>query len=114
MKKIKELIQLLDQLSDDPKVGPGHISLLACVFRAVNEKDDGGARLFVKDILRKAKISRTTYHRCIWQLHQFGYIHYEPSCDPALGNKIILQNKNREAHDEKRRPGGNAGCCPLF
>jgi hypothetical protein len=34
--------------------------------------------------------SKVTYHKCIGQLRDFGYIQYAPSYHPRLGSQIVL------------------------
>lgn len=31
-----------------------------------------------------------TYHKCIRELQEFGYIRYEPSYHPGIGSKVFL------------------------
>jgi hypothetical protein len=46
---------------------------------------------YAHEIMPLAKISAsTTYHRCIRDLHDFGYIFYEPSFKPNQRSKIKL------------------------
>ncbi len=38
-----------------------------------------------------AKISGlATYHKCIKDLHDYGYIQYEPSYNPAVSSQVYL------------------------
>lgn len=46
---------------------------------------------FSRDIMRIAKISApTTYHKCIRELNEYGYIRYEPSFKKNEGSRIFL------------------------
>lgn len=43
------------------------------------------------EVMKQSKIgSKSTYHRCLKELHQFGYIEYQPSHNPYRGSKIKL------------------------
>ncbi|OJW00102.1 MAG: hypothetical protein BGO52_03155 [Sphingobacteriales bacterium 44-61] len=45
-----------------------------------------------REIETLSKINSTnTFHRILRQLHEFGYLRYEPSFNPALGNIIYLK-----------------------
>lgn len=46
--------------------------------------------VFSHQIMEIAKISTTTYHRCIRQLHEYGYIRYEPSFKRNKASEIYL------------------------
>ena len=39
--------------------------------------------------------SIATYHKCIKQLKEFGYLEYFPSYDPSLGSQIYLNGKTK-------------------
>lgn len=41
-------------------------------------------------VMKQAKISIATYHKCISELEQWGYISYKPSYNPATGSKISI------------------------
>jgi hypothetical protein len=46
------------------------------------------------EVMKQSKIgSKSTYHRCLKELHQFGYITYTPSHNPYRGSKIKLAKK---------------------
>lgn len=80
----------LDRFSDDPRIGPTHISLFISIL-LMTEGNKEHPVLFKRDLVKKAKISHSTYHRCIWQLHNYGYIKYEPSFDPLVGSTIKIK-----------------------
>lgn len=43
------------------------------------------------EVMQFSKIgSKSTYHRCLKELHQFDYIEYHPSHNPYRGSKIKL------------------------
>lgn len=82
----------LDQIKDDPGIGPIHISLfMAILHSAYEQKFEGPISVFSKNLMRSAKISGVaTYHRCIQELQEMGYIKYVPSYNPLLGSLIYL------------------------
>lgn len=40
--------------------------------------------------------SIATYHKCIKELQQFGFIEYRPSFDPSLGSQINLYRRFKD------------------
>lgn len=42
------------------------------------------------DLLSVARISRKTYHKCMRELHEYGYIVYVPSFDPVKPSKVCF------------------------
>jgi hypothetical protein len=48
-----------------------------------------------REVMELAKITRTIYHRCIKELHQFGYIRYVPSYHPVLGSLVYFSDYPR-------------------
>ena len=77
-----------DKIRDDNRISPFHISLyFALVFEA-------GLLTDVSFVVRReavmslAKISsRVTYHRCLRELHWYGYIEYRASF--AAGQSMV-------------------------
>ncbi|TXJ29891.1 MAG: hypothetical protein E6Q24_01380 [Chitinophagaceae bacterium] len=76
--------------TEDSRISPAHISLFLAIL--LNYQDRGALPIEVskKEIIKKAKISETTYHRCMRQLHAYGYIHYQPSFDPIKSNLVYI------------------------
>jgi len=40
------------------------------------------------ELLRVARVSRKTYHKCMRELQTYGYIVYLPSTDPRFASKV--------------------------
>jgi hypothetical protein len=85
----------LNQIRDDPRVGPTHISLFMAILNSASEqKFDQPISIFSKNLMRGAKISGiATYHKCIQDLQAMGFINYVPSYNPLLGSLIYLLQK---------------------
>ena len=47
-------------------------------------------RITRSEIMGYAKVSIATYHKCIADLHSFGYINYNPSYHPAKGSIVHI------------------------
>jgi hypothetical protein len=90
--------RFLNQIKDDPRIGPTHISLfMAIVHSASEQKFDEPISVFSKNLMRSAKISGiATYHKCMQDLQAIGFINYVPSYNPLLGSLIYLFKPDRE------------------
>jgi len=64
----------------DNRISPVHISLY---FALLVQADLTGIDLIIPvrdELMLRAKVSSTvTYHRCLRELHEYGYIDYRPS-----------------------------------
>lgn len=90
--EVKELTNFYAAIKDDNRVGATHISLYMALFQLYNLNQFCNpvyiTRALVMDL---AKISGlATYHKVIKQLHEYGYIRYEPSFNPAISSKVEL------------------------
>ncbi|MEP2056446.1 MAG: hypothetical protein ABJJ05_01480 [Maribacter litoralis] len=91
---IKHLNGVFLLFSKDGRLNPTHISIYVALFQFWNNYH------FPKDfyvnrdeVMQFAKIgSKTTYHRCIKELHHWKYIVYDPSHNPFHGSKIKMFN----------------------
>lgn len=91
---IKHLNGVFLLFSKDGRLNPTHISIYVALFQFWNNYH------FPKDfyvnrdeLMQFAKIgSKTTYHKCIKELHHWKYIVYEPSHNPFHGSKIKMFN----------------------
>ncbi|MFB9843956.1 hypothetical protein [Mucilaginibacter ginsenosidivorans] len=75
----------------DPRIGLNHIGLFAIL--AAHWQDLGCPEFihaFAHELMPLAKVSSTTYHRCIRDLHDFGYIVYEPTYKRNERSRISL------------------------
>jgi hypothetical protein len=93
-------VDRLNPLSDffsasrhDGRIALCHIGLFAVLLEMWLENGCENPIVgYSHEILIKARISsRATYHRCIRDLHDFGYINYEPSYKRNKRSKIYLK-----------------------
>lgn len=94
---INRLLKLfLERASDDPRIGPVHLGLyLAIVY--LWSLQGGGAFIHIsaRKLMPLARIGGVRlYHRSIRQLHEYGYLQYEPPFDPERPSRIYLDTKN--------------------
>jgi hypothetical protein len=87
-----DLWSRLVQLSDDDRVTVWHISLYMAIFlkwRANFSKNPVAIKR--REIMKVAHIgSVATYHKCLKELTEFGYLDYVPSYHPSVGSQIYL------------------------
>lgn len=94
MGKVKELTSFFDAIRDDHRIGTSHISLYMALFQFYNLNQFQNPVVITRTaVMEIAKISGlATYHKCIKDLVQFGYIEYNPSYNPAINSQVRLLN----------------------
>lgn len=82
--------RFFEMATEDARVSPVHISLyMALVYMREIRGGSASIHVFSYEVMPVAKIySVATYHRCIHDLHQFGYIQYEASCNRFKGSRV--------------------------
>ena len=82
--------KLLRRMSRDQRLIATHISLFSALF--VQWQRNGFASPFAvtrRELMAFSKIaSIATYHKCIRELDEYGYIRYQPSYHPKLGSQV--------------------------
>ena len=96
MEDLTELSGFFEAIAEDSRIGATHISLYMALLQHWNRSSFRGPVIFTsREVMRMAKIcSRATYHKCLSDLVEYGYIKYEPSCDPHTGNKAFMKKYN--------------------
>ncbi|WP_312084199.1 transcriptional regulator [Epilithonimonas hominis] len=94
MNYIKHLTGFYDRISQDNRLNPTHISLYLALFQFWNLNHfQNPISISRSEMMRLSKIAALgTYHKCIKQLQEFGYIVYEPSFNPYKGSLVHLYN----------------------
>lgn len=86
------LYGFMDMACEDPRIGPSHISLYMAILHASLQQ--GGAMpvsVFSRGLMKQAKIGGVaTYHKCLQDLTEAGYIRYTPSFHPMKGSSIYI------------------------
>ncbi len=92
MGEVKELTSFYSAIRDDHRIGSTHISLYMALFQFYNlNKFQNPIRITRARVMEVAKINGlATYHKCIKDLNEFGYIRYEPSYNPAINSQVYL------------------------
>jgi len=82
--------KLLRRMSMDGRLNTTHISLFSALFiqwqRGGFKSPFSVTRKTLMAFSRIASIA--TYHRCIKELDNYGYIRYQPSYHPKLGSQV--------------------------
>ncbi|WP_034893844.1 hypothetical protein [Gillisia sp. Hel_I_29] len=92
MNYIKLLNAAFEKFYFDDRLNPTHISLYMALFQEWNSSRFAD-EFYVnrRDLMIASKIgSKSTYHRCITELHSWDYLFYFPSNNPYKGSKIKM------------------------
>ena len=92
MNYIKLLNAAFEKFYFDDRLNPTHISLYMALFQEWNSSRFAD-EFYVnrRDLMIASKIgSKSTYHRCITELHSWNYLFYFPSNNPYKGSKIKM------------------------
>ena len=94
MNYIKHLTGFFEKVAIDKTLNPTHVSLYIALFQFWNcNRFKNPISINRDEVMRISKISsKATYHKCLKNLHNLGYINYEPSYNPFKGSHVILFN----------------------
>ena len=90
--EVKAVMDFMERVRSDGRLGPAHISVyMAVVYVWSMQGADGPAKVNGKEVGALAKISGTTpLYRRLRELHEFGYIVYQPSFNPMDRSRVFL------------------------
>lgn len=92
MNYIKLLNAVYEKFYDDDRLNATHISLYMALFQEWNFSRFA-TEFFINrnDMMRVSKIaSKSSYHGCLVQLNEWGYIHYFPTKNPYKSSKVSM------------------------
>ncbi len=92
MNYIKHLSGFFDRIIQDRSLNPTHISLYIALFQFWNiNRFQNPISITRNEVMRICKISsKATYHKCMRDLNDKGYVKYEPSFNPYKGSMVVL------------------------
>lgn len=92
MNYIKHLSGFFDKVSQDHRLNPTHISLYVSLFQFWNAcRFHNPISISRNEVMKVSKIcSKATYHKCIRELNDYGYLSYQPSYNPFKGSLVYL------------------------
>lgn len=96
METLNPLSDFFSAIKKDGRISITHIGIYAALLQYWKEQDfNNPMTAFSYDIMNIAKISSpATYHKCIRDLNEFGYIRYEPSFNKNIGSSIYFQKSD--------------------
>jgi hypothetical protein len=99
MNYISLLTRFFTRVSADTRINPTHVSMYMALFQLWNRnKFRSPIAISRSDLMVISKISSyATYHKCIKQLHNFGYIRYSPSYNPMRGSWVYMLNFDHDS-----------------
>jgi hypothetical protein len=105
MNYIKHLTGFFDRIVQDRSLNPTHISLYISLFQFWNiNRFQNPISITRDEVMRISKIcSKATYHKCMRELNEKGYIKYEPSFNPFKGSMVILFNFSDDLKPVQKR-----------
>lgn len=79
-------------IKEDNRITTTHISLYMALFEYWNQNEfENPIKITRRRIMEAAKINGlATFHKCIKDLNEFGYIQYLPSRNPAINSIVYL------------------------
>ena len=92
MEQVKELTNFYSAIKNDHRIGATHISLYMALFQFYNlNRLQNPIQITRTAVMEVAKISGlATYHKCMRDLVEFGYIQYIPSYNPGISSQVFL------------------------
>ena len=92
MGEIKEFTSFFAAIRDDQRIGTSHISVYMALFQFyILNQFQNPVAISRAAVMELAKINGlATYHKCIKDLEEFGYIKYLPSYNPSVRSQIHL------------------------
>jgi hypothetical protein len=89
---ISQLTAVITKFAEDERLNTAHVSLYLALFQFWNlNRFENPISLNRSEVMRVSKIgSKTTYHRCITELSEWGYLEYIPSKNPIKGSTINM------------------------
>lgn len=94
MNYIRHLTAFFERVSADERLNPTHVSLYISLFQYWNINRFNNPISITRDeVMRISKIcAKATYHKCIKDLHNYGYVVYKPSFNPFRGSLVHLMD----------------------
>lgn len=92
MEQLKPLSDFFNAIAGDPRISITHIGVYAALLQYWKEQEfKNPIQVFSYEIMQIAKISASaTYHKCVKDLNEYGYISYVPSFKRNQGSKVYF------------------------
>lgn len=111
MNYIRHLTGFFDRVCKDHRLNPTHISVYMAIFQFWNvNRFKNPLSISRSEIMELSKVSsRNTYHKCMKELHQYGYFRYDPSYHPLRGSWVYLLVFDPSAESDQHKKGTSDG-----
>jgi hypothetical protein len=92
MREVKQLTSFFSAIRNNPRIGTSHISLYMALFQFYNlNKFQNPVNITRLKAMEAAKIrGLATYHKCMKDLAEFGYIEYFPSFNTVVASQVTI------------------------
>lgn len=92
MDRLFYLSDFFEAIKSDARISTTHIGIYTALLQYRIENGFANPiQVFSHEIMQLAKISAAlTYHKCVRDLSDYGYIRYEPSFNRKKGSKIYF------------------------
>lgn len=109
MNYIRHLTGFFHRAAKDYQLNPTHVSLYIAIFQLWNlNRFKSPISVSRSELMGLSKVSsKTTYHKCMRELQQFGYIRYDPSYHPLRGSWVYLFDFDIEEKSQFKKCPGN-------
>ena len=89
---LPQMTDFFSAIGSDHRIGYPHIVLYMALFQCWNKNEfNNPISISRSQIMKLSKInSKSTYHKYMKDLTDFGYINYSPSYHPVLGTTVYL------------------------
>lgn len=97
--QISALTIFYEQIKEDSRICPSHIAVYMALFQYWHLCGfQNPVPITRQEVMAAAKISGlATYHKCIRELHLYGYIIYQPSYNPQKSSLVSFYTESRPA-----------------
>jgi hypothetical protein len=109
--KVADYGKQVKRIGADNRMLATHISLLSALFACWQQSGfKNPVAVTRKKLMAISRIaSIATYHKCIRELDEFGYIRYQPSYHPIKGSLVWWPLSLSGPPDKKKEPGNPGG-----
>ena len=92
MERLNYLSDFFEAIKSDARISITHIGIYTALLQYRIERNFiNPIHVFSHEIMSIAKLSSAiTYHKCVRELSDYGYIRYEPSFNRTKGSKIYF------------------------
>ncbi len=101
----------MNKITMDDRLHATHVSLYISLFTLWNlNRFDNPISINREEVMKISKIgSKHTYHKCMKQIHEYGYLRYLPSHNPLRGSHVHMFNFSTSNEQAMHRTNDKKG-----